>query len=756
MDPRELNMAEAHKQLIAPKSLELLVFCSVLIACIVIYKLFGFHYSFNRDTWHYAYTTHNIINEQIRDGCLPFWNQYSALGSPLLMSGSIDLIFLPLLLLLSVMDYMVITGFICLLAGIYFMYKYLQSEHFPPILALTGAVVWNFNGLFLWHLHEVVIHLAFMLTPVILILIKNMSSNIYPVFSWLLLVAANFIHLSTGRWDCVEYSVLIGMFYIFIVVQYDSRSKKISFFKKTRLIILYFAAIIFAFIVIAPFTFSYIEVILNTYRNNMIATDYLSYKYFLNMFLPNLNKVGSRFYMPLMILPFVFLSLIRIDRLKLFALVLVVAHLLLAYPIGLFDIIRKLPMHSGHVVVLRTFLMYSFGISILFTCGLRDYLSQSDKRYNRIFFASGLLFLLMLIITSIAKLHYHNLSKLILGHHFGSIVSCIFILGAFVVLKDRLSHSRLKAFTAISVIVYTVFFGTLFNRNDLNDGNLEVLKSQYLGGLEQDYVGMIKSRHEKESLDYRVMFQRPFHAGFHEANFLESINFYTPLPSYSIGLVSTKVLGNDRCYNKIKLVPDNSIFYPLSSVRYLVTSGRDRDEFKEIKGKLIYDKNDVIVLEYEEVFARIRFVDEYKVIPSYEDSINFIANGSVGWFRSKFIVNEDPLIPSFGGDNVPAYELLDNSYSQIKIRVNSAKETMMILNNAYDRGWRLKVDGEVRPIYRVNAYFQGVKITPGTHVYQFYYVPLNLWLYLIISLAACCALVAVGLICSRSKRAVVG
>jgi uncharacterized membrane protein YfhO len=81
---------------------------------------------------------------------------------------------------------------------------------------------------------------------------------------------------------------------------------------------------------------------------------------------------------------------------------------------------------------------------------------------------------------------------------------------------------------------------------------------------------------------------------------------------------------------------------------------------------------------------------------------------------------------------------------------------MMILNNAYDRGWRLKVDGEVRPIYRVNAYFQGVKITPGTHVYQFYYVPLNLWLYLIISLAACCALVAVGLICSRSKRAVVG
>jgi hypothetical protein len=488
----------------------------------------------------------------------------------------------------------------------------------------------------------------------------------------------------------------------------------------------------------------------------MIATEYLSFKNFLNMFLPNINKFGSRFYMPLMILPFVFLSLIKIDRLKLFALVLVIAHFLLAYPIGLFDIIRKLPMHSGHVIVVRTFLIYSFGVSILFTCGLRDYLSQSDKRYNHIFFASGLLFLLMLIIAGIAKLHYHNLSKLVLGHHFGSIVSCIFVLGAFVVLKARLSHSRLKAFAAISVIVYTVFFGTLFNRNDLNDGNLEELRSQYFDGLEQDYVAMIKSRNEKESLDYRVMFQRPFHAGVHEANFLESINFYTPLPSYSIGLVSTKVLGNDRCYNRIKRVPDNSIFYPLSSVRYLVTSGRDRDEFKEIKGKLLYDKNDVIVLEYEEVFERIRFVDEYKVIPSYEDSIDFIANGSVGWFRSKFIVNEDPLIPSFSGDNLPAYELLDNSCSQIKVRVDSAKETMMILNNAYDRGWRLKVDGEIRPIYRVNAYFLGVKITPGTHTYQFYYMPLNFWLYLIISLGACCVLIAIGLIWSRSTRVDVG
>jgi hypothetical protein len=566
------------------------------------------------------------------------------------------------------------------------------------------------------------------------------------------LVAANSIQLSTGRWDCFEYSVLIIALYILIVVKYDNRGNILRFSKKMKLIILYLVSIIFGFIIIAPFTFTYLDMILNTYRNNIIATKYLSLKHILNMFLPNLNRVGSRFYMPLMIVPFVFLSLIKIDRLKLFAIVLVATHFLLAYPIGLFDIIRKLPMHSGHAVVLRTFLIYTFGVSILLTCGLKDYLSKSDKRYNRIFFASGLVFLLMLIIVSIVKLHYHNLSKLVLRHHFISIVSFIFILGAFVALKAHVSHSRLKAFIAISVIVYTIFFGTLFNRNDLNDGNLEELKSQYLNGLERDYVAMIKSRNQKESLDYRVMFQRPFHPGFHGANFLESISFYAPLPSYSIGLVSTKVLGNDQFYTSIERVPYNSIIYPLSSVKYLVTDVGSPDRFKEAEGKLIYHKDNVSVLEYKEVFERIRFVDEYKVIPSYEDSIDFIVNGSVGWFRSKFIVNEDPLILSFSGDNVPVYELLDNSGSQIKVRVASAKETMMILNNAYDRGWRLKVDGELSRIYRVNAYFQGVKITPGTHVYELYYVPLNFWLYLIISLAACCVMIATCLMHSRNKR----
>jgi len=751
-----LNTAKAHKQLISPEPLEILIFCSALMACVVIYKVFGFHYAFNRDTWYYTYTKYNLIQEQIKYGSFPFWNKYSALGSPLLMSGSIDLIFLPLLYLLSVMDYMVISGFICLLAGIYFMYKYLQSEHFAPILALTGAVVWNFNGLLLWHLHELVINLAFMLTPVILILIKNMSSNIYPAFSWLLLVAANSIQLSTGRWDCVEYSALVGLVYIFIMVQYDSKTRKIRIFKKTRLLFLYLSAMIFSFILIAPFTFSFIEVILNTYRNSLIATKYLSYKHFLNIFLPNLNTAGSRFYLPLLVVPFVFLTLKKIDRLKLFALVLVATHFLLAYPIGLFDIIRKLPMHSGHVIVYRTFLICAFGVSILFTCGLKDYLSQSDKRYNYIFFTCGLIFLLMLIIASIVKIYFHNLSKLVIAQHFGSVVSCIFILGTFVALRTRVSRSKFEGFITISVIVYTVFFGTLFNRNDINDGNLKKLESEYLSGLEPDYVAMIKSRNQKNTLAYRVMFQRPFHPGFHEANFLESINFYTSLPSYSIGLITTKVLGNEECYNSIERVPDNNIFYALCSVRYLVTSGRERDELKAIRGKLIYDKNDVSVLEYGETFERIRFVDDYRVIPSYEESVDFIAKGSVNWFRSKFIVNKDPLILSSSGDNVPTYKILDNRARQIKVRVNSARETMMVLNNAYDRGWRLKVDGEVRPIYRVNAYFQGVKITPGTHVCELYYLPLHFWLYSLVSLAASCVLIAIGLIWSRGKRGVGG
>ena len=731
---------------------EILVFCAGLIVCIGLYKLFGFHYAFNHDTWHFNYANCRIIQEQITAGHFPFWNKYNALGSPLIFTGSIDLIFIPLLYLLSVMDYIAITGFICLFAGIYFMYKFLEGEGFTPILSLTGSIVWNFNGLFLWHLHEHVYHEVLGVTPLVLLLIRNIHRKAYPFISWILMIIANMVQLSTGRWECYEYSVLIAFLYIFVVIKCENSKLKASLSKKIKLVALYVSSIILSFTLIAPFSFSYIEIIQNTFRSAMIPTQYYSIWDILNIFLPNQTAFGSVFYTSLIILPFIFVALFKVDRIRLFAIILICLYFALAYPSGLFDVMRKLPMHGGQVIVKRTFLVFYLGLSILFVYGIRDYIFRNDRRYDRILLVCIVLFLLMFLGVSVTKLYFNRPTMLVYPHHLSAILLCVVVWGSLAVWKGKISSNKLKLWLPICIIVYTVFFATMFNKNDRNDGDLRRLKSKFLNELETSYVAKIKELNKKEPLDYRVVFRKGFHPSFHAANLLESINIYGPLPSYSLGMISTRVLGNQNCYNCILDLPESNVFYSLSSVKYVVSKVNQNYAKQNNSSNMIYYDGNVEIVENLDVFERIRFIDHFIIIDSFEDSVEFIAKTPLDWFRTKCIINESPEIRGNSKEGIPTYKILTNTPGQIKLYVASPKETMMILNNAYNKGWKLNVNGETKPIYRVNAYFQGIKIVQGTNVYDLYYLPANFLVYLIISITTCCIIGFISIVYWRSKK----
>lgn len=61
--------------------------------------------------------------------------------------------------------------------------------------------------------------------------------------------------------------------------------------------------------------------------------------------------------------------------------------------------------------------------------------------------------------------------------------------------------------------------------------------------------------------------------------------------------------------------------------------------------------------------------------------------------------------------------------SRSAFRVNSAEGGLLVIADAWHHDWRAWVDGERRPLVRVNALFQGVHVTAGNHEVALRFVP---------------------------------
>jgi len=297
------------------------------------------------------------------------------------------------------------------------------------------------------------------------------------------------------------------------------------------------------------------------------------------------------------------------------------------------------------------------------------------------------------------------------------------------------------------IAIYCFSFNTLFNRNDISDGDLKSLETAFLDGMQKECVKKIKKLNEAEMLDYRVVF-RGFDPSYHTSNFVESINFLKAFPSNAICLISTKLLGSEKCRNSLIHLPKSNVFYSLSSVKYIVS--KIKDDSSDIKrnqhNNIIYQDDEVIIEENQEVLERIRFINDYTVRNSLEDSIDFIANKTVKWFKNHFIVNEPVKLLHYPNKTIsPEYKIIEYQPSYMKLHLNSTHETMMILSNAFDNGWKLRVDGKTTPIYRVNAYYQGIKIRPDSNLYELYYRPPHMILFSFISLTTILIICSIGL-----------
>ncbi|MET4700582.1 hypothetical protein ABIE65_003624 [Constrictibacter sp. MBR-5] len=79
-----------------------------------------------------------------------------------------------------------------------------------------------------------------------------------------------------------------------------------------------------------------------------------------------------------------------------------------------------------------------------------------------------------------------------------------------------------------------------------------------------------------------------------------------------------------------------------------------------------------------------------------------------------------------GGAMAGSATVVDYSNTEVRVEVNAAQRSFLVLNDLWYPSWRAYVDGEERPIHRANVLFRAVEVPPGRHTVVFSFEPFAL------------------------------
>jgi uncharacterized membrane protein YfhO len=98
-----------------------------------------------------------------------------------------------------------------------------------------------------------------------------------------------------------------------------------------------------------------------------------------------------------------------------------------------------------------------------------------------------------------------------------------------------------------------------------------------------------------------------------------------------------------------------------------------------------------------------------------------------------------------------AVRVRDYDLDAVTVDVRSTQDGVLVLADAYARGWQATIDGRPAPLARADAAFRAVPVGPGAHTVRFTYRPQTFSVGVAISALACA--VWLMLLISHQRRA---
>ena len=169
----------------------------------------------------------------------------------------------------------------------------------------------------------------------------------------------------------------------------------------------------------------------------------------------------------------------------------------------------------------------------------------------------------------------------------------------------------------------------------------------------------------------------------------------------------------------------------MAAVRYLIVpegvpSPLDGDVVATDRG---YD-----LVELASVSPLVSVAASWTVVDDADGAFSAIADPAFRVATAAYLEDDPGIAPADGATVTEAADVgvTEHSSTDIRISVEAASPSIVVVRNSFDDGWRATVDGEPAAVLPVDGFLQGVAVGPGVHEIRLTYrddaVAASLWL----------------------------
>lgn len=674
----------------------------------------------------------------LKSGSIPLWNPYSFSGTPHLANYQ-SAVFSPFNILFFILPFVDAWSLIVLLqpllAGI-FMYIFVRTIRATKIASLIASISFMFCGFITVWMGYATLGYAILYLPLAVFSIEKYFQTKKIRFLLLLSITIPLSFFS-GHFQISLYFLITS----FIYLLYKVISTK-DLFSGVRTTLFIIAGILFSMPQLLPsiefysqslrsVVFQKGEAIPLQYISTFLVPDFLGNPVTRNDWFGHYAEWNGY----IGVLPLMLAVYSIIGRKKVVTLFLILFSffvLFLAFDTPLLTLLIKL-----HIPVLSTsaasriIVIYSFLFAVLSAFGFDLLVADiKEKKFNKIYLLLSIFVIILFIlwIIVIAKLFIPGeriviaRQNLILPTLFFIIVSFLLLFLKFYVPQNLQTKKRIMGILGILFILIVAFDLLRFAKKwqAFDAKNLvfptipTTLEFSKLSGYER-VLGNLGA----EALVY---YKLPSIEGYDSLN----IKKYGELiSSIDNGVVKESPASVVLFPRDVKY---SGKFVNFLGIKYIIHKKSDDNKpwtfqywlYPEKTFVLIYEDENYRIFRNNNAYPRAFLVSKYRIVTNPQKMISIMHSEDFD-LRGEIILEKDPkikLMNDYGDVNI-----LNYSPNKIDIRVNSDKDSLLILSDNYYPGWKAYVDLKETEILRADYTFRAVAVPKGSHIVKFVYQP---------------------------------
>lgn len=143
-----------------------------------------------------------------------------------------------------------------------------------------------------------------------------------------------------------------------------------------------------------------------------------------------------------------------------------------------------------------------------------------------------------------------------------------------------------------------------------------------------------------------------------------------------------------------------------------------------IIGAKIDENGSFALIEFTGALPRAKLYTQWQVDTNSTTTLTTLASTNFNPLQTVLVA--DPLPPAVqASSNAEHGTVAFVSYvpKRVELKANATASSILLLNDKYDNGWKVKIDGQSAPLLRCNFLMRGVHIPEGNHTVVFSYQP---------------------------------